>query len=390
LEKKLALKKRLTLSNTTMIAITGSAGKTTSCRFLYHILRLKHDVFLSAFLNTSRHIPNRICSIHKDTKYAIFEVSGHKPGAINDSCQYILPEIGIVTTVATDHFSNFRSMDNVALEKVNLVKNVKRTGLVFLNADDENVIKMQFSSNATVITFGQHPHADYVAKNIKTSPKGEIEFLCEHKAESASFCVSLTGVHFLTPILAGIACAHQLGMKLKEISVAAKSFSQTLGRCSIHRNDSGLLFVCDTIKSPFQTLPIALDVLNIFKDAPRRTLVIGTVSDKGGTTSKRYDPVTKNKRVPIDRIIFFGKTASHAKLNEHQLSSGSFLYCNTIQEVRDLLRSTQINGEVILLKGSTNVDKLERIAIDYNSKVTCWIDDCNLKNDCFSCGFLHK
>jgi UDP-N-acetylmuramoyl-tripeptide--D-alanyl-D-alanine ligase len=225
---------------------------------------------------------------------------------------------------ATDHFSNFRSMDNVALEKVNLVKNIKRTGLVFLNADDENIIKMQFSTNATVITFGQNLNADYVAKNIRTSSKGGIQFICKYKNESAQFFVNLAGVHFLTSIMAGIACAHQLGMKLSEISEAAKSFSQTLGRCSIHKNDNGPLFICDTEKSPYQTLSIALEVLSIFNDAPRRTLVIGTVSDKGGTISKRYDPVTKNKNVPIDRVIFLVKLhlmQKYQKISTHQVFS---------------------------------------------------------------------
>jgi len=390
LEKKIAIKKRQQLSNTRMIAVTGSAGKTTTCRFLSHILSQDKNVFLSAFLNTSRHIPQRICSIEKDTEYAIFEISGHKPGAINDSCQYVLPDIGIVTTVATDHFSNFRSMDNVALEKINLVKNIKRDGLVFLNADDENVIKMQYAANATVVTFGQNPSADYIAKDIKTSSRGGIQFQCDYKNESAQFFVNLTGVHFLTSVLAGIACAHQLGLELLKISEIAKSFSQTLGRCSIHKNSNGPLFICDTEKSPYQTLPVALNVLNIYNDAPRRTLVIGTISDKGGTTRKRYDPVTNNKDIPIDRYIFFGKTASHARISEQQRSSGKFFYCNTIKEVKDLLSSTQINDEIIMLKGSTRSDKLERIAIDYNTKVTCWIDDCKIKNNCFSCSLLHK
>lgn len=390
MERKLAIKKRNQLKFTKTIGVTGSSGKTTTCRFLSHILSHDNNVFLSVFLNTSRDIPKRICSIHKDTKYAVFEISGHQPGAINDACQYVLPDIGIITTVATDHFSNFRNIENVALEKVNLVKNVHQNGMVFLNADDENVIKMKFSANAKVITFGKNPNADYVAKNINISSEGKIQFLCSHKKQSEFFTVNLTGIHFITPVMAGIACAHQLGMELPDIAEAAKSFTQTLGRCSIHRNENSPLFICDTEKSPYQTLPIALEVLNIFKDAPRRTLVIGTVSDKGGTTSKRYDSVVKNTKIPIDRVIFFGKTASHAKISEQQKSSNNYFYCNDIRELRDLLRGTQEKNEVIMLKGSTKADKLERIAIDYDSKVTCWINGCKLKDNCFSCSFLHK
>ena len=390
LEKKLALKRRLALKSTTMIGITGSAGKTTASRFLYHLLNQNDQAFLSAILNTSRHIPGRICSIKKNIKYAVFEISGHMPGAINASCQYVKPDIAIVTIVATDHFSNFRTIENVASEKVNLVKNIPKSGLVFLNADDSNVIKMRRETEASILTYGVNPDADYRAINLIADSSGRLQFTCEYKNESAQFDIGLVGLHFITPVMAGISCAHQLGTSLLELAERAKSFTQTPGRCSLHHSVNGPLFVCDTEKSPYQTLPLALGVLKIFKNAPRRTLIIGTVSDKGGTTRKRYDAVTRNDEDFIDRIIFFGESASHAKPSKSQLASGNTFFYTTIQEVRDFIESTQISNEVILLKGSSKADKLERIAIDYDRDVTCWIDNCTVAENCFSCALAHK
>lgn len=390
LEKKLAVKKRRSLVGTTVIGITGSAAKTTASRFLHHLLNQNDQAFLSAFFNTSGHIRRRICAMNKNIKYAVFEISGHMPGAINETCQYVKPDIGIVTVVATDHFSNFRSIENVALEKASLVKNIPKSGLVFLNADDSNVIKMRSETEATVLTYGVNPDADYRAINLTADSSGRIQFICEYKNESAQFDIGLVGLHFITPVMAGIACAHQLGISLLELSESAKSFTQTIGRCSVHHSRSELVFICDTLKSPYQTLPLALDVLKIFKDAPRRTLIIGTVSDKGGTTRKRYDAVTINSGDFIDRIIFFGEAASHAKPSASQLASGNVFFYKTIQEVRDLVKSTQIDHEVIMLKGSSKVDKLERIAINYDRAVTCWIDDCTIEETCFSCKLAHK
>lgn len=390
LEKKLAVKKRSGLQSTTMIGITGSAGKTTASRFLYHLLNQNKQTFLSAILNTSRHIPGQICSIKKNIKYAVFEISGHMPGAINDSCQYVKPDIGIVTIVATDHFSNFRTIANVALEKANLVKNIPKSGLVFLNADDDNVIRMRFETEATVWTYGINQNADYRAINLIADSSGRLQFTCKYKNESVHFDIGLVGLHFITPVMAGISCAHQLGASLLELSERAKSFTQTPGRCSLHHSENGPVFICDTEKSPYQTLPLALDVLKIFKNTPRRTLVIGSVSDKGGTTRKRYDAVTRNDKDYINRIIFFGESASHARPSESQLASGNVFFFTKIQEVRDFIKSTQINNEVILLKGSSKADKLERIAIDYDRNVSCWIDNCKLAENCFSCDLAHK
>jgi UDP-N-acetylmuramoyl-tripeptide--D-alanyl-D-alanine ligase len=190
--------------------------------------------------------------------------------------------------------------------------------------------------------------------------------------------------------MAGIACAHQLGTSLLTLSERAKSFNQTPGRCSLHHSENGPVFICDTEKSPYLTLPLALDVLKIFKNAPRRTLIIGTVSDKGGTSRKRYDAVTKNDEDFIDRIIFFGELASHARPSESQLASGNVFFYTKIEDLRDFIKSTLIHNEVILLKGSSKVDKMERIAIDYDSTVSCWIDNCTLAENCFSCELAHK
>lgn len=50
-----------------------------------------------------------------------------------------------------------------------------------------------------------------------------------------------------------------------------------------------------------------------------------------------------------------------------------------------MLAETQLAGEVILLKGSTKVDRMERVALDYERQVDCWIDDCARPNTCFAC-----
>lgn len=390
LEKKLARKKRPQLADTRFIGITGSGGKTTACRFLHHLLNEQQQAFLSAILNTVRHIPGRICAISKTAKYAVFEVSGNEPGAINDACAYLQPDIGIVTIVATDHFTAFRSMENVAQEKVNLVKNIQPTGVVFLNADDSLVLQMRSAASAKVMTYGQNPQADYRAINVRAAPDGRIRFTCIYQNETADFDVGLTGVHFITPIMAGIACAHYLGFSLAVLAQRAASFTQTEGRCSLHNTLQGQTFICDTEKAPYQTLPLAIDVLRIFDQAPRRTLVIGTVSDKGGTTSKRYSAVTTDKNTFVDRIIFFGDMAAHAKPTAAQIASGNVVFCKTIAELRQLIRATHTDNEVIMLKGSSKADKLERIALDHTRKVTCWVDGCKRLDNCFDCDEIDR
>ena len=144
-------------------------------------------------------------------------------------------------------------------------------------------------------------------------------------------------------------------------------------------------YLCTT-KAPFETLNLALQTISHFPQAPRRTIVLGTVSDKSRKgIYTHYKPAYKLARELADRVIFFGDKASHARPEDEDLITGQAQFVSNIVELRDLIRQTMIPGEVILLKGSAHIDHLERVAIDYDKKVACWNNDCRMKTECFKC-----
>jgi UDP-N-acetylmuramoyl-tripeptide--D-alanyl-D-alanine ligase len=386
--ERLALSHREKLYKTKFIGITGSGGKTTTARLLHHFLSEENSCMLSAFENTIKSIPKRICQTNIDNDFAVFEISGHEPGAINASCAFVKPNVGIVTIVASDHYTTFRGDENTAKEKVCLVENVSEGGMVFLNADDPHVIAMRNRSKSKNITYGTVNVADYKATELEVTEQGRLQFKCKHDDRVVPFDIGLLGAHFITPVLAAISCANQLGRPLMALAERAKTFTQTPGRCSIHTSENGPVFICDTTKAPFQTVHLALDLVKHFPHAPRKTIVLGTISDRSGSVSRRYTTTYETARHLADRIVFFGKAAAHAKPNQADLREGRVLFVDDIVGLRDLIKSTRIINELIILKGSGAVDHLERIAISFESTVKCWDVNCRLVTPCFGCDKL--
>lgn len=384
--KKFVLHKRSKMSSTKFVGITGSGGKTTAARFIHHLLSERDKCALSAFDNTFLSIIGGMRKLERNINYAVFEISGDRKGAIDAACKYIQPHLGIVTVVASDHITNFDDVENIAWEKGCLVSNIPANGQVFLNADDPRVLDMHSRSRAKVLTYGRSAQSDYRATDPIVSSAGRLQFRCHYRGESAQFDVGLLGLHFITPALGAISCAHQLGISLPSLARRAKTFTQTAGRCSLHPSPNAPVFICDTTKAPFETLNLALQTISHFPSAPRRTIVLGTVSDKSKKgIYTHYKPAYKLARELADRVIFFGDKAAHARPEEGDVIAGRAQFVSNIVELRDLIRQTMIPGEVILMKGSAHTDHLERVAVDYGKKVACWNNDCRIKKECFQC-----
>jgi UDP-N-acetylmuramoyl-tripeptide--D-alanyl-D-alanine ligase len=97
------------------------------------------------------------------------EVSGCSPGIIATHSSVLQPVIGIVTTIGSDHYKTYRSLEATAREKGKLVEFPPRRGIAILNADDPNVLGFASRTSARVITFGKSSNADVRAAAVSST-----------------------------------------------------------------------------------------------------------------------------------------------------------------------------------------------------------------------------
>lgn len=390
IHRRLALKRRAERPDVRMVGVTGSGAKSTTSALVFHMLSEDQPAALSMLENTEQMIAPRLARFPAQARFGVFEISGHAPGVLDTVCELVQPDVAIITVIASDHRTSFRDPGATAREKINLALNAaRRGGLVLLNADDPQVLAMREQIPAAQVrTYGESEGADYRALDIRQSEVGRLRFRCRAGQEEAEFDFALLGRHLLVPALASIACAHQAGIPLARLAERGRQFVQLPGRCSLHVNPGAPTFICDTVKAPYSTLDLAFAQMDLFHQVPRKTIVIGKLSDYSGAQGSRYRQAYRLARQYAERVIFLG----HPELNIKPLEGDEFgtnlVLVEDIVALRRLIADTALAGEVILLKASYKVDRMERIALDYVREVQCWISGCSRACVCFNCDQL--
>jgi Mur ligase middle domain len=128
--------RRPTLTKTTLIAVTGSCGKTTTTTLIGKVLSSRSECFVKAGRNEPSDSVNTLLGISAASKFCVQEVSADEPGHIVKHSRLIKPQIVVVTTIGYDHYKQYRGPEGVAREKSQLVRRLPKHGTAILNADD--------------------------------------------------------------------------------------------------------------------------------------------------------------------------------------------------------------------------------------------------------------
>ncbi|MGI9522039.1 MAG: Mur ligase family protein, partial [Hyphomicrobiaceae bacterium] len=237
-------------SNATFIAITGSSAKTTTSALLAHLLSGMEETHVQALDNELRDCISTLRTMSRHNRFVVCEVGATKPGSVKPMVDLLKPSIGIVTMVALEHKSSFRTCEAVQEDKQTLVSGLPDYGLAILNYDDSRVLSMASLTRARVKTFGE-TGGDYVISNVcAQNPRGTT-LTISHAGEAVQLKTQLTGAHQSVPVAAAFACARELGVPTVVCQERIASFKPVFGRCSVHAIDNGPIFIADTAKAPY-------------------------------------------------------------------------------------------------------------------------------------------
>ena len=151
------------------VGVTGSCGKTTTTRLIGAVLSQVGEVRTDAGRNGPSRVLENILAIGAKTKFCVQELSGSRPDRIRLQVKSLRPQIGVVTTVGSDHYKNFRSLEATAQEKSRLVAFLRQRGTAILNADDPHVLAMRERTRARVLTYGVPRDADIRAEDVRSA-----------------------------------------------------------------------------------------------------------------------------------------------------------------------------------------------------------------------------
>jgi UDP-N-acetylmuramoyl-tripeptide--D-alanyl-D-alanine ligase len=373
------------LKGTQFIGITGSAGKTTTKELLVGLLSARHrTIGTSESLNVPAELAGLVLRTDRQHAFCVAELSAGSAGSLDAPLALLRPNIGIVTAIGDDHLSAYQSREAIAREKGKLVAALPSQGVAVLNADDPLVLGMAGNCKAKVLTYGMAPQADVRATDLQAAWPHRLTLTASYGGERVVVRSQLCGTHLRTPLLAALAGGIAAGLTLRESAEGLERVAPFVGRMQPVESTHGVTFMRDDFKAPLWTVDACFDFMRTAQ-ARRKIIVIGMLSDCGTSLEKKYIDVAKRAQEIADITVFVGPFASHVlKARRPDRKSALHAFSHTREATQFINAMTQV-GDLVLLKGTTKQEHLERIILDRTGDIACWRNECLRNIFCSNC-----
>lgn len=393
LSRAAALYRRTLLTDTRIIAVVGSYGKTTTARAISKILTGDSERVNQR--NAFSPLARALLNLSPTDKYGVLEVGINKPGQMSVYSSMIRPDIVVVTSIGSEHGRSLKTLEKTREEKVAMVRALSPGAIAVLNGDDPNVVWMKGETGARVLTCGLDKANDIRASAIKFDwPRG-MSFILHAEGASHQVRTRLFGAHYVFPVLAAVAVAHTQGASIKDAIGSIEGLTPTTGRMQPVLLENGAYLLRDDFKSSYETVEVAVETFAKIP-AKRRFVVIGDIAEPPGKQCPLYKEIGTRLASIADRVVVMGTRKSFERYSvgmapgkrrkEVFVSAGK-----SIGKAVEILREDLGPGDVVLIKGR-DTQRLERIALLLSGRpVGCDINFCNaIGTRCEKCPMLER
>lgn len=250
-----------------VVGVTGSYGKTGTKYALTALLSEKFDVLMTpASYNTPMGVVKTIRSSLRAThEIFVCEMGAKYVGDIDELCEIVDPDIGIITSVGAQHLETFGSLDAIVGTKFELADFLsKKNCKTVVGYDNENIKnELKNRTEADFIKCGTQ-NADYSVSDVSADERGTSFTLTLSNGESVRLTVKLLGAHNVSNVACAAAVAHELGMTLDEIRLAARRIESAPHRLEMSRRGKDIL-IDDAYNANPAGTRAALDALSLFE-----------------------------------------------------------------------------------------------------------------------------
>jgi UDP-N-acetylmuramoyl-tripeptide--D-alanyl-D-alanine ligase len=351
------------LPRLTVVALTGSSGKTTTKDLIAQLTtRLGPTVAPPGTFNNELGLPHTVLQAGPDTRYLVVEMGARGLGHVRYLCQVAPPRIGVVLNVGVAHLGEFGSVERIALAKGELVEALPADGLAVLNADDPRVAAMAGRTRARVVTFGEAPQATVRAEQVRLDDRGRPGYRlvvspgAGGTGGAAPVRLGLRGRHQVGNTLAAAAVGYELGLAVADLAAALGELRLvSTRRMDVFDRPDGVTVIDDSYNANPASTAAALHAQAAMGVGRRRVAVLGYMAELGGYERAGHEEVGRlAAALGVDLLIVVGAAAGPIQDGATAVAKweGASVRVADQDEAVALLRERLCPGDVVLVKGS--------------------------------------
>lgn len=342
-----------------IIAITGSAGKTSTRQLIAHVLSGTFNVSQTRKnFNNEIGLPISILDIRHDSEYAVIEMGASKQGDIAALCKIIQPDYALITSISEAHIEGFGSLRNVQKGKFEIFDHTKSEGLLFINQDDPLVAEYP-DNKIQKVTYSLKKSAAVTMTIFDIDSVGR--YILDYKG--THIYLRSLGFGAAQNALAACAVAVTLNVPANQIKRRLEEFEPPAGRGNIINQD-GVTIVNDSYNANPLSVSMAIRTLNEMKPGGKRILILGDMLEMGELSRLSHENIgAQIASSRIDYLFCYGPETLNTVRMARTLDMTNAIHFDSIQALNNTLKSLQKEGDIIYVKGSRGM-AMERVVND--------------------------
>ena len=286
----------------TVVAVTGSNGKTTTKEMLAQIFSVAGKTLAThGNFNNDIGVPLTLMRLESTDRFAVIEIGANHHGEIAEIVPWVRPDVALITMIGPCHLEGFGSLEGVAKAKSEIFSTLGEQDVAIIPSDDAFAAVLAANSGrARRVFFGEGDQSD-----LRIDCDGEaVVFLAN--GEKAELSLQLQGQHNIQNAAAAAAAALAAGVSLDQVMQGLAAVRSVKGRLQLRPEILDYLIIDDTYNANPASFRAAIDTLASAEE--KTCLVMGDMGELGGDEEAVHEEVGQYARVSgIDFLFALGE-----------------------------------------------------------------------------------
>jgi len=336
---------------TTLIAITGTNGKTTTKELLYETLTSKYRVQKTqGNLNNHIGVPLTLLQLKEETEFGIIEMGANKRYDIQELCNIAEPDFGIITNIGQAHLEGFENLDGIKATKGEMYDYLfEQNGIAFVNAKDPVLIDMLPAGIETIL----YNTLEYSANK---GSEGLLQIAFQDQAGKHQTDTQLFGEYNLQNIIAAIDIARYFGVELESTLKSISTYQPSLLRSQVSKIKNASFYI-DAYNANPSSMRAGIENFTALEGV--KTMILGDMKELGKRELDFHKSILDE--IPTDfegELILIGPLF---KQIESPMLADKY---DTVEQFLSLYDLQRFQGKKVFLKASRSIG-LERVASSF-------------------------